>query len=756
MDGRSEGAAERREHRVRGRWVNTAGGRMLLAAVICVLLAGASLWVVNQGSLPDRWRTVIARELTTALGVPVSVDEVGIGIRRLVLHGVHVDADTPVTAESIVVGLTWWDLLKIGQAPMEALRWVEVQGLRARLPADMVPWSGQAAEDEEAPAAGAEGRVEAGRESGPPAATLDVAALLEQLPDDRELVVRFKDARIEAPVAAHVNGNIVWQDGRLMVERMVADGGGWELILNGAVFPRIDVYARITGDDAAELMADLPFDVDTWPVPDRGRVVGEAWLTKDRWTADAAERLPDLWGRLHVEELQVAEAVSVDQATVHWTYRQPDAVDVRVEAVHRAAKLAAQGTVSLADGALALTVDATDVDLPVDVPVLARWDVDGLADFSGTVTGSIVSPVLTGTVASDGGHLFGQPFSTVQGFLELSRDHFSFERARVAQGTAAYYLEGHVLFGSSADDEPGRLDLVVRTDRGRAETLTAVLGWDVPLQAGLAGTLTFAGPMGAIGAEGDVTLTHGVAYGQPFDRLSGRFFYGDGTFSVVDAEGTVRGGVVTLHGGGPVDGEWGVSVAVADVPLQALSFVRDRLPTASGLVQFDGVVVGAPDGGLPMVAGDVIGRHVHVGNAAFAEAAGRIVYDDGRIMTEALRLQRFRGGTYTVAGYVADGAGDASMNLSVDVADEPLADLLALAGLSTPVPVASGSVDAAIRVQGTMDDPEAYIRLDAPDVSVVGRRTAFGLELRIKDGRIEVEHLERAAVDGPHDGPGRG
>ena len=77
---------------------------------------------------------------------------------------------------------------------------------------------------------------------------------------------------------------------------------------------------------------------------------------------------------------------------------------------------------------------------------------------------------------------------------------------------------------------------MVRTDRGRAETLTAVLGWDVPLQAGLAGTLTFAGPLGAIGAEGDITLTHGVAFGQSFDQLTGQFGYGDGEFSVVNAK----------------------------------------------------------------------------------------------------------------------------------------------------------------------------------------------------------------------------
>lgn len=783
MDERSESAVNRPENRVRGRWANTAGGKVLLAAVICVLLAGVSLWVINQGSLPEHLRTVIARELTEALGVPVSVDDVDIGIRRVVLHGVHVESDMPVSAKSIAVGLTWWNVAKVGQAPLEALRWVEVEGLRARLPEGIVPWSVASAADMDKPAPEVDDqRVSASGQA--PSVPLDVAALLEQLPDDREVVFRLKNARIEAPVpssatesaatpveagangdeedeggsvlTARVNGNVVWKDGRLMFERMVAHGTGWELILNGPLFPRLDVYARVASDEVADLMAGLPFGAEEWLASARGRIIGEAWLTKSWASADGSDRMLDVWGRLHVEDLRIEESVAVDEATVQWTYRRPDAVDVHVEAVHRAAKLVAEGTVSLAGGALGLAVDATDVDLSVDVPVLARWNVDGRADFSGTVTGSIGAPVLTGTVASDGGHLFGQPVSTVQGFLELSREHFSFQRARVTQGTSAYYLEGLISFASAAADDPGHLDMVVRTDHGRAETLTAVLGWDVPVQAGLAGTLTFEGPLGSIGAEGDLALTHGVAYGQPFDHLAGRFRYGDGAFSVVDAEGAVRGGAVKLSGGGPIDGEWGIAVDVDDVPLQALSFVRDRLPTASGLVQFDGTVVGSSDGGWPAVSGEVVGRHVHVGNAAFAEAVGRIAFDGGRLTTEAMHLKRFRGGTYTLAGAVGDTAGDMAMDLSVEVTDESVADLLAMAGLSTPIPVASGKVDASVRLQGAVDDPEAHIRIHAPDVSFVGRRTAFGLELRIKDGRIEVENLERAAVDGPQDDTARG
>ena len=168
---------------------------MLLAAVICVLLAGASLWIVNQGSLPEHLRTVIARELTEALGVPVSVDEVDIGIRRVVLHGVHVEIGHAGVCKEHRRRLDVVELAKVGQAPLEALRWVEVEGLRARLPEGIVPWSVASAADMDKPAPEVTtNRVSASGQA--PSVPLDVAALLEQLPDDREVVFRLKNARL--------------------------------------------------------------------------------------------------------------------------------------------------------------------------------------------------------------------------------------------------------------------------------------------------------------------------------------------------------------------------------------------------------------------------------------------------------------------------------------------------------------------------------------------------------------------------------
>jgi len=423
----------------------------------------------------------------------------------------------------------------------------------------------------------------------------------------------------------------------------------------------------------------------------------------------------------------------------------------RLEAARGGERLAAEGTVRLADGVLDVAVNAADLNLADYVPALVRWDIGGRADFFGTLTGTVADPLLRGTLASGGGRLFGQPFSSLQGDVELDRRRFAFARARVVQGTSLYFLDGHIAFPGGAGGTAA-VELTLRTDGGRAETILGALGWKVPVEAGLAGTVMLRGPLGQVEAEGDVVLTHGVAYGQPFDRLTGRFRYADGHFAVEESSGRVREGVVHIRGGGPVQGSWELAVEAQNVPLQALRFIRERLPELSGVADFAGVVSGGA-GGTPRAEGSVRGRYVTLGNWAFEDAEGTLAYDGEAFSLSGLRLQRRGGGTYSVAGRVGAGRTQAPLELTVAVEGESLGDLLVLLG-APPVPAAAGTVSAAAEVAGTVEAPTARIHIDARNVTVVGRRLGLGLTLHWAGGRVEVEQWARVAGSEPAAGEG--
>lgn len=730
--------------------------RALIVATSSLLFVVVFFFGLLRSPLPASWTAEMAVALSDELGVPVSVEDVVLsGPARLTLRGVDVDGPVPLQAERIVVGFSWSRLWRAKQVDVSALRSVRLERWEATVPTDEANFMrGSSLRGMPDAAAGTFG-------PGMPPSVFALAAAVPISEHDpsTEFAVESRDGRVtfasdagtwEASVGgtAHVRG------GQIDLERVIVADADVMLRVDGTVTPAPDLFVVAETTDVAAVASRLLPATTAAVAQPAGRATVEARL---RGTWDA----PDAWGRVRWREAQfgstrddendgfVAQPYAADDIIAKWAYIPNRGFELVAEATKAPGKLRLEGVVAL-DGQLDFVVNATDLELPRDVPVLAQWDIDGVADFAGTLTGHFSSPVLSGELASDGGRIFGQPFSTVVGRLGLTKTAFSFDRTRIAQGTADYFLEGVIRFAAEDGSEPGHLQVELRTDRGRVEALTAALGWEVPVRAGLAATLEFSGPFGAVTARGDVGLQHGIAWEQRFDELAGTFEYTPERFSLEGVTARVRGGTLQAAGGGPLDGGWEVNVEATDVPLQAVSVVRNELPRASGLVDFSGRLHhdAAADG--LVFGGGLTGKHLQLGTLDFAEAHGEVAMRNGTLTTEGLTLQRRNGATYTVVGGVdvIAHAGEpepaSRLDVAVTVADERLAELLAYAGLQMPVTVADGKVGAQIAVQGSVADPTATVRIDAPDVNVVGRRAALGLDVLFKDGRIRVEDVSRS------------
>ncbi|HEY8417907.1 MAG TPA: hypothetical protein VIK93_07725, partial [Limnochordales bacterium] len=545
----------------------------------------------------------------------------------------------------------------------------------------------------------------------------------------------------DAPLVAAVNGRVTVAGDQWVLHGLRVALPGLTVTGRGTVWPQPDLHVQMEANDLAAAVGELPA---RWrsalPADLSGKTSGELWL-QGPWAA------PRSWGRLRLAGLTVAaqrvaeRPYALTGGTLAWSYWPERGLELSLEAARAATRLRVEGAVA-ADGGLDLAVAATDVELPEDVAVVARWRASGRADFLGRVSGTWRDPVLTGELSADGGRLFDQPFSALSAELRLSRAEFAFDRVRITQGLSDYFLDGRVAFGTEPGD-PGELHLVVRTDRGRVEALTAAVGWDVPVEAALSGTLVLGGPLGAVSGRGDVVLTQGVAWGQAFDRLAGQFHYGPDGFQIPEATGSVRGGTVHVRGGGQPAGPWELAVSVQDVPVHAVAGLRERLPMVSGLLSLDGTVSRAAGEPLPGFAGQLSARHLRIGGLDFAAAEGHVEFSGGSLRTDGVTLRRDSGGTYVAAGVVRDAASAPQLDLDIAVEGESLADVLALTGLRLPVLAPSGRVAAQVVLQGTLDRPDARIRLDAPNVYVIGYRTGVAVELRIRGGRVEVEELSR-------------
>lgn len=747
----------------------------MLAFALAVLLLGGALWAWQTGGALERRLAHLTASLSEQWGVEVSIGAVSLaGFDRIALHDVRVGGEVPVKADRVVAAFSLFEWLREPAEPLDALRWVRIGDWEVAAPIQFDPAavSGAGGPAQWLAALGIDiGFRDAERPAGEigestaidldPAKEIPGPALVwERLLDgvvgrewfDDTLEVYVEGGRVTfAETSADgdgvpsrqgesfvldVNGTLVFGEGRLQVRNVRVAFGDGDAVVNGSVWPRPDLYVHGTYAQPAAAGGE------------HGTSALQA-LESALWVAGSWDEL-DAWGTAHVRgavlpwaALAGEEPYTLDEALLKWGYRAGEPLHVTVDGARGAARLRMQGDI-YGDGRLALDVAAADVHVPEDLPPLEGHGVLGTLDGTGTVTGTWAEPMLAAEIVSDGGHLFDEPVSGVQGRVRLTPSEFAFDAVRVTQERASYFLEGSLGFS-----EPRPFDVLLRTDDGRAETLLSVLGWDVPVQAGLAGTIRFSGPSGEVHAEGELTLERGHAWGQPFDRLDGDFRYADGAFRVTDVAGSVRGGTVIASGGSVSFGQpdragndWSLDVTAEDVPLQAIAAWRQQLPGVSGLVDFSGTVRSVSDESAwpPRVAGAVQARHVSVGSLDFTSAEGAVAWEDDVLASDGLHLHRRNGGTYAVKGQIVDVFTDARLELEVDVEDESIGSLLALTDWRLPLLAHSEAARARATVEGTPEAPEAHIELEADAVYVGGRPTPLALGLRWRDGRIEVEN----------------
>lgn len=737
--------------------VNVSRKRPALIVGLVILLLFGALWMFQRGPTPERWLTALTASLSEQWGAEVSIRAVSLaGFDRIALHDVHIAADGPVTSERMVAAFSVGQLLRRPGEPLAALRWVRAEHWHVTLPADALPTDRLPASLSEQSAIaewlaatgigigiGVSPRMERsvgptdGASDGPAADRLSVDRLAELLDPllnypwiGGKLDVYLQDGRItlgDVSPSVVVDGTITLGDQRLGVRNVRVEAGKWHGVVNGSVLPGPDLYAQ----------AALPHG-------------GGTRLDSELWIAGSWER-PDAWGTVRIQNMSwpvamiadaADDAYALDEGVIQWGYRPGEPLHMIVDGLKDSARLRMQGEIR-SGGQLNFVVNATDVQIPEHVPLLQYDDVRGMIDLSGGLMGTLGNPLLEAEIVADGGYLFGQPISEGQGNVRLTTSELVFDNVRVTQGNADYFLDGKLGLTESVP-----FDLVLRTDRGRAERLLQVLGWDVPVQADLAGTIRFSRPNGRVAAAGSVTLERGRAWGQTFDHVDGDFRYGSGAFHVEDVTASVRGGMVTVSGGNLVDtpeaapgiaGDWLLHVGATDVPLQAVGVWREQLPQVSGLLDFEGTVAHSAAGRQPRVEGAVHARHVAAGALDFVSVEGAIEWENGTLSSPGLSLHRRDGGVYAVSGHVLDTLTTPRLALDVEVQDESVGALLALSDWRLPLLAHSEPIRAWATVRGTPAVPEALIRVESDAVYVVGRPAPLAMDLRWRDGRVEVE-----------------
>lgn len=406
-------------------------------------------------------------------------------------------------------------------------------------------------------------------------------------------------------------------------------------------------------------------------------------------------------------------------------------------------RIRVSGTVSAQEG-MHLDIAAVELDLAADIPFLGRYGFDGESTFSGTLSGSFDDFVLQGEATIGEGLVWGRPHRWAEGYVAVTPEHLVFADVRVEQEVGRYDLDGVFMFARPEEAFPGYLEIALDTRAGRLIDLLAILKADhLPLSGRLNGTLAFSGPLGAVGATGDVEVLDAEVWGQPMDRVTGSFAWGDGRVHLSEVHAYLGAGRLQAEGIVVINEDQGsidLRFAAADWSLGEIQAFEERFGQVAG-GRID-VVDGRLTGSLtePVLVARVMSDGLRLGPAAFHAVHGTVRLSTEGVAIEGLTAVRSGGGTYQVAGVFLPGASEeVSTETTIVVEGEDLRDLLQLMGQPLPAALLNGPIRGEIAVSGTLAQPQATLNLLWADTAE--RNSGIELVLELQESELRVERF---------------
>ncbi len=384
---------------------------------------------------------------------------------------------------------------------------------------------------------------------------------------------KVRNIRIAGNVAANADG--------LQLTSVRANLLGGEAIGN-AEAKRYDTY-RISGKISGFGVRSLAALRTTKQIPYDGTVSG---------TVEATGRIRDISRRgLATASAQLAIAGPSANGEIAAQYRNST-----LELGHSwmqlpASRVEVSGTLG---SSLDVKLESKDLNdfLPLldgkEMPVALK---DGSAAFSGTVAGTIDAPQIAGHVEVRNAVYQGRLVDAAAGDVTITA-----QQAEVANGAITYQGLKATGAGSIQLSNWEPVDSSVIAGTGSAANIdmaraVAIAGFsDAKVSGSLKADVRFSGTLGQPAASGDVTLSKGLIYQQPYDSITSEVHYtkagpqrASGTF----VSGPKR---VTFDATYQMPGRLQVAAVSNVMALNQIALVRQRQPDIEGTAQFIGTV----------------------------------------------------------------------------------------------------------------------------------------------------------------------
>jgi translocation and assembly module TamB len=141
--------------------------------------------------------------------------------------------------------------------------------------------------------------------------------------------------------------------------------------------------------------------------------------------------------------------------------------------------------------------------------------------FSGRIEGSTQNPQISGDIKIGKGHIKGEPFSEISGYVQYRPELLSISSFQMVQNKSVYEASGSIAFNGAKSlfsfKNPyfhGNAEI----KNGDVQSFISALYHEMPIHGSVDGKVSFDGNREEFTGNADIVVTEGTVYGQPYDR----------------------------------------------------------------------------------------------------------------------------------------------------------------------------------------------------------------------------------------------
>lgn len=339
-----------------------------------------------------------------------------------------------------------------------------------------------------------------------------------------------------------------------------------------------------------------------------------------------------------------------------------------------------------------LQIDAARMDLS-QFSSIAGEEISGLADVHGHISGTMENPEGNFRVHAKDGYLKTVQFNTIDGNV-VFHDQYMDIKDLALKGESG----SHMVTGKVGIQAPHTMNVTVKTERSRIESLLAAAGLDYPVTGWIDNSLTIHGDADNPVINGDFKASDGSVMGELFQNISGLYSYDNGELKITNALGYIYDGVVLLNGTYTAQG-LDFDVSLTDISIDHM--IPDK--GIEGRISLNGKVKGTVDN--LSFDGIASAREVTIGGNTIRNVSSGIHYRDHVVYVDE-GFFRQKAGTFQWKGSYNMSSG--ALQGYLDFNRWNISDILKI--LNKSVEGVDGTVEGGVQIGGTVDNPSVNFK----------------------------------------------